>query len=96
MFKCKLTPNADGIELAGPFDAASVPQFEKTAEELKPGEVLLFFSGITEIGEEALRAILLLSRRIRKAGGSVKIVAPSPAIREYFVQEGYHLLLEIR
>ncbi len=95
MLKCKILPKDQGLELVGTLDASTVAQLSKLLSNFKSGAIKLDMTGLTELCEEALRPILLATKRLRKSGGDLQIVGANPQIRNLLIREGYHNILTL-
>jgi anti-sigma B factor antagonist len=78
------TTTADGrhvIAVAGELDLYTTPQLVAELETLTPQgpEIVLDLNEVSFVDSTALGAILLASRRLRQAGGTLALVCASPS-----------------
>jgi anti-anti-sigma factor len=83
------TPNAD---IGRPAAPTSVPvqagqvaaAANRLAATLPAGEIVLDFAGVQFVGSEELGALVALNRKVRGAGGKLRLVNVEPPISGVF------------
>jgi anti-anti-sigma factor len=76
-------PHTTLVRVEGEIDVAAAVQLERALLPLvRHGAVVLEAAGITMLGSHGLRVLLAADRASRVHGGSFRIAAPSPALRQ--------------
>ncbi len=95
MLRCKFLPKGEGIELVGTLDKTTVNQLEKFLASCKNGNFKIDMSGLVELQREGMRPILMAHKRLKDAGGGIRLVNPTPAIHEMLDREGLLYVLTV-
>jgi len=83
---------------AGRLDAPSSEELQERMEGLIDGgcrKIVANFSGVEYISSSGLRVMLASLKRLRKAGGDLKLARLHPYVRETFEIAGFTQLFEI-
>jgi len=97
-FACSVS-RRDGhcaVQLEGELDVAAKPTLDQALEaalELEAPEVALDLKGVTFADSTAVAWLLAADRRIRTAGGQLRLVDCSPAVRQLLRLTGVDGLL---
>jgi len=86
------------VALCGKLDANTSPDVEKRLLALvDEGEsrIAFDFSQLTYISSLGLRVLLLVAKRVQKAGGKLAVAAVSDQIYEVFTIAGFHNIFSI-
>lgn len=94
------TPNTADGQPAGPM---SVPvqagqvaaAANRIAATLPRGEVVLDFAGVQFVGSEELGALVALNRKVRGAGGKLRLVNVGPPIAGVFAITRLDTILDV-
>ena len=86
------------VQIDSRLDSSSVPAFQQRLTDASPlgtEKLLLDLSRVGFIGSAALRAILMVAKRLAGSGGRLAIFAP-PQIAEVFTVSGLDTVLAVR
>jgi anti-sigma B factor antagonist len=86
------------VQVDSRLESSSVPAFQRRLTEACPlgtENLLLDLSRVSFIGSAALRAILMVAKRLAGSGGRLAIFAP-PQIAEVFTVSGLDTVLAVR
>jgi anti-sigma B factor antagonist len=85
----------DGIAAVGEIDAHTAPTLATAIDAAAP-TVRLDMSGVEFVDSSGLRVLIDAHQRLQESGGSLTIVAPSPAVHRLFEISGVldYLLVE--
>lgn len=86
------------IRVSGRLDAATAPDFEAGClAHARQGEsrLLLDFSGVEYISSAGLRALLVIAKALKTAGGALALFGLQPMVQEVMTISGFDQILPI-
>ena len=92
---------SDGIsivELAGSLDTGTAPQVGGKLEELISGgvtKIMMVFSAVDFISSAGLRVLLATAKKLRKAGGDMRVCGLNETVQEVFEISGFDALIKV-
>lgn len=93
MFEAKVAENNE-VQLSGRFDAAQVEKARSVFDTLTTSTVVNFHE-LDYISSAGLGILLMTQRRLREAGGGLKLINMNKHIRDVFEYAGFDKIFEI-
>ena len=80
--------------LAGRFDAARVEQAQSVLDDAR-GEITLDLAELDYIASAGISVVLALFKRLHADGGALRLVRPTPHVRNVFRYAGLDQILNL-
>jgi anti-anti-sigma factor len=92
---------SDGIsivDLEGSLDTGTAPTVDSKLGELISGgatKILIILSAVDFVSSAGLRVLLATTKKLRKAGGNLRLCGLNETVQEVFEISGFNNLIEV-